>query len=54
MKKDVKSKSKFLRVRCSKCKNEQIVFGKASTKVKCLKCNKVIAIPSGGNVKIRA
>lgn len=49
-----KSKSKFVKVKCSKCENEQVVFGKASTKVRCNKCGKIIVKPSGGNAKIRA
>lgn len=48
------SESKFIRVKCSKCKNSQIIFGKASTKVRCLGCDGIISIPSGGNAKIRA
>ncbi len=47
-------KGKFIKVRCSKCKGTQVVFGKASTKVRCLECNTVVAIPAGGNAKIRA
>jgi len=47
-------RGKFVKVKCSKCKSSQIIFGKASTKVKCLKCNKTLAVPSGGNAKIRA
>ena len=46
--------SKFVKVRCPKCKNEQIMFGKASTEVKCLVCGKVIADPTGGKSKIKA
>jgi small subunit ribosomal protein S27e len=46
--------SKFVKVKCSKCKNTQIIFGKASTKVKCSSCNGTIAEPSGGKAKIRA
>lgn len=46
-------KSKFLRVICPKCKNEQVVFSKASTLVKCLKCNEVIAEPTGGEARIK-
>ncbi|MEM4719805.1 MAG: 30S ribosomal protein S27e [Candidatus Pacearchaeota archaeon] len=49
-----KSKAKFLKVICSKCKNEQIVFGKASTRVKCNNCGKIIVKPAGGNAKVRA
>ncbi|MDH3353347.1 MAG: 30S ribosomal protein S27e [Nanoarchaeota archaeon] len=47
-------KGKFIRVRCSKCKETQTIFGKASTKVRCLGCNTILAIPAGGNAKIRA
>ena len=46
--------SKFLKLRCPKCKNEQIVFGKASSKVKCLVCDKDILDPTGGKGKIKA
>ena len=47
-------KSKFLKIRCEKCKNEQILFDKASTHVKCLVCNESLAIPKGGKAKINA
>ena len=46
--------SKFIKIRCPKCKNEQIIFGKASSKVKCLVCEKVISEPTGGKGKIKA
>jgi|TARA_B100001971_G_C18189236_1_gene537574 small subunit ribosomal protein S27e len=46
--------SKFIKLRCPKCKNEQMMFGKTSTKVKCLVCDKLLAIPTGGKAKIKA
>jgi small subunit ribosomal protein S27e len=46
-------KSRFVKVRCTKCKNEQIIFNKASTIVKCLVCGEVLAEPSGGVAKIK-
>jgi len=46
--------SKFLKLRCPKCKNEQIVFGKASSKVNCLVCEKNLLDPTGGKGKIKA
>ncbi|VVB80506.1 30S ribosomal protein S27e [uncultured archaeon] len=46
--------AKFVKVKCSKCKNTQVIFGKAATKVKCTECDGIIALPSGGNAKIRA
>jgi len=45
---------KFLKVRCKKCKNEQIIFNKASTVVRCLVCGSILAKPTGGKAKIRA
>ena len=46
--------SKFIKVRCIKCKNEQIIFGKPSTKVKCLVCGKPIVEPTGGKGLVKA
>ena len=46
--------SKFVKVRCPKCKNEQIIFGKSSTEVKCLVCGKVVAEPTGGKARIKS
>ncbi|MBR9676003.1 30S ribosomal protein S27e [Candidatus Woesearchaeota archaeon] len=46
--------SKFIKVRCSKCKNEQIIFGKTSNEAKCLVCDKKIAEPTGGKTRVRA
>ncbi len=43
----------FVRVSCRKCKNEQIVFSKASTLVKCLKCDAELAVPTGGTAEIK-
>ncbi len=47
-------KSKFIKLRCPKCKNEQIVFGKSASIVKCLVCEKVIAEPTGGKSRVKA
>ena len=46
--------SKFIKIRCPKCKNEQIMFGKTSTTVKCLVCDKPLAEPTGGKAKVKA
>jgi small subunit ribosomal protein S27e len=47
-------KSRFVKVKCSKCKASQTIFGNASTRVRCLKCNTILAEPSSGKAKIRA
>jgi small subunit ribosomal protein S27e len=49
-----KTSSSFLKVKCNKCKNEQIIFSNASMCVKCLVCNEVLAESSGGKSKVVA
>ena len=44
---------KFLKVKCAKCKNEQIVFEKPSTTVKCLVCDEILAETTGGKAVFR-
>ncbi len=46
--------SKYIKIRCPKCKNEQITFGKSTTTVKCLVCEKILVEPTGGKSKIKA
>lgn len=48
-----KKASKFIKVRCEDCENEQILFNKASTSVSCHICGSKIAIPRGGEAKIK-
>ncbi len=45
--------SKFIKVRCGKCKNEQIIFGKCSTVVRCLVCGIELATPTGGKSDVK-
>ena len=52
--KDTEPKSKFIKIRCPKCKNEQILFGKASTTVSCLVCGKKLAEPTAGKSRVKA
>ena len=46
--------SRYVKIRCPKCKNEQIMFGKSSTDVKCLVCGKDLAESTGGKSRIKA
>ena len=50
----VTPKSKFVKVKCGQCKNEQVIFNKAATEVKCLVCDEVLAAPTGGKTEIKA
>ena len=43
----------FMKVKCEKCKNEQVIFERASSTVKCLVCGEVLAVPSGGKADIK-
>ncbi|MCK5026541.1 MAG: 30S ribosomal protein S27e [Nanoarchaeota archaeon] len=54
MKKIKEPASRFIKIRCPKCKNEQIMFGKSSSIIKCLVCGKVLAEPTGGKSKVKA
>lgn len=42
----------FIKIKCEKCNNEQIVNDRASTKVKCLICGEELVSPTGGKAKI--
>ena len=50
----MESASKFVKIRCPKCKNEQVMFGKAASKIICLVCGKILADPTGGKSRIKA
>ena len=45
-------KSRFLRVKCADCENEQVIFGSASTVVTCIVCGRTLAEPTGGRSRI--
>ena len=46
--------SKFVKIRCPKCKNEQAIFGKTSSVINCLICGRVLAEPTGGKTRVKA
>ncbi|MDP6845706.1 MAG: 30S ribosomal protein S27e [Candidatus Nanoarchaeia archaeon] len=48
------TESKFLKVKCSKCKNEQIIFEKAAGDVTCSVCKELLAKSTGGKAKLIA
>jgi small subunit ribosomal protein S27e len=49
-----KNRSRFIKVKCPDCENEQVVFEKASTTVSCVVCSKVLATPAGGKADLQA
>jgi small subunit ribosomal protein S27e len=46
-------KSRFLKVKCNDCQNEQVIFGCASTPVTCLVCGRTLAEPTGGKAFVK-
>ncbi len=46
-------KSNFIRVRCLKCGNEQILFSSAVNRVTCNVCETELAVPSSGKAIIK-
>jgi small subunit ribosomal protein S27e len=49
-----KPRSVFLRVKCSKCGNEQLLYSNAVNKITCNVCGETLAEPSGGRAKLNA
>nr|6SKF_Ax Chain Ax, 30S ribosomal protein S27e [Thermococcus kodakarensis]6SKG_Ax Chain Ax, 30S ribosomal protein S27e [Thermococcus kodakarensis] len=47
-------RSRFLRVKCIDCGNEQIVFSHPATPVRCLVCGATLVEPTGGKGIIKA
>ena len=48
-----KPRSVFVRLKCSNCGNEQIIFERSSSNVKCTVCEEILVEPSGGKAKIK-
>ncbi|MGQ0536587.1 MAG: 30S ribosomal protein S27e [Methanobacteriota archaeon] len=46
--------SKFLKVKCPDCGNEQVVFGRPATTILCQVCGSELARPSGGEPILKA
>ncbi len=46
--------SRFLKVRCGDCSNEQIIFNRPATKVNCTVCGATLAKPTGGSAALTA
>ncbi|NLB75538.1 MAG: 30S ribosomal protein S27e [Crenarchaeota archaeon] len=47
-----KPRSVFLRIKCPKCGNEQLVFSNTVNRITCNVCNEPLAEPTGGRAKI--
>jgi small subunit ribosomal protein S27e len=47
-----KPRSVFLRVKCQKCGNEQLIFSNAVNKITCNVCGETLAQPTGGRAEI--
>jgi small subunit ribosomal protein S27e len=48
-----KPSSSFVRVKCPKCGNEQLIFSNAVNQVTCNVCSVVLAEPTGGKAKLK-
>ena len=48
------NRSSFVKVKCPDCDNEQTIFSKASTTVKCVVCGRDLAVPTGGKAALKA
>ncbi len=43
---------KFLRVSCTDCGHETIIFDRASTSISCSICGSTLAVPAGGKASL--
>lgn len=48
-----KPASNFLKVKCTRCGNEQVIFDRASVLVKCSVCDDLLVETQGGKAKIK-
>jgi small subunit ribosomal protein S27e len=48
-----KTRSRFLKVKCNDCGNEQVIFGNAASNVKCLVCEKPMAQATAGKTDVK-
>ena len=48
-----KLRTKFLKLKCSACGNEQTVFSAATSVVKCLACNQILAETGAHKIRPR-
>ncbi|MGA3404294.1 MAG: 30S ribosomal protein S27e [Candidatus Bathyarchaeia archaeon] len=46
--------SNFVRVKCPKCGNEQVVFDRPSVAPHCSVCDEVLAETTGGKARLKA
>jgi len=47
-----KPRSRFLKVKCKNCGNEQILFSHSTMVIKCNVCNETLAQPTGGKAML--
>ncbi len=50
----LKPRSSFIKIRCNQCSNEQIVFEKPASNIKCRVCGKLVVKSTGGKGKFLA
>jgi len=43
----------FIKTKCQDCGNEQVLFSKATTVVRCSVCGATIATPKGGKAELK-
>ncbi|MGA2790191.1 MAG: 30S ribosomal protein S27e [Candidatus Bathyarchaeia archaeon] len=49
-----KPESSFVRIKCPKCGNEQVIFDRPSISPRCSVCEEILAEPTGGKARIKS
>jgi small subunit ribosomal protein S27e len=48
------TKSKFLVIDCPRCHTPHTVYSRATLRIKCNECNKLLIKPTGGKTRLKA
>ena len=46
--------SNFIKLKCPRCRSNQITYSRATIWIKCKNCRKLLTRPKGGKAKIKA
>jgi len=46
-------RSRFIKVKCNDCENVQVIFGCASSVIKCVVCGRTLATPTSGKTLVK-
>ena len=52
MKADTNERAQFIKVICKNCKAENVIFSRATMRVRCPECKEMQTVPTGGKCEL--